>query len=202
MRRDAAGLQISLDVEGRRALVVGGDEEAADKTGRLLDGGALVTVLTARPACGALASLGERGKITLLQREFFGADVRDADLVLVCERDPALAARVAAAAEEDGAALWCVDDPERSHFAMPALARAGRLRVAVSTSGASPALAAKLREALERAFDADFRTFVDQLAAERARLLAEEPDPEARKQKLRALVEGVQLSVSVTWPKT
>jgi len=199
MKRDAVGLQVSLDVEGRRALVVGADDEAADKVQRLLDGGAVVTVIAPTTATGELQSLGQRGRITLLQRAFFPADARDADVVLVCDRDPELAARVAEAAEADGAAVWCIDAPERSHFAMPALARAGKVRVAVSTSGASPSLASAMRQAIERALDDKFRRFVDQLADERARALAEEADPERRRERLRAAASAIEFELSLRW---
>jgi siroheme synthase-like protein len=199
MKRDEVGLQVTLDVDGKRALVVGGGDEALDKVERLLDGGAVVTVVARDPG-SALTGLAERGRLLLLQREFFPADVREADLVLICDRDPQLAERAHAVCDAEGAALWVVDDPARSHFAMPALARAGKLRVAVSTSGASPALAGAIRAALERDLDARFRAFLDQLAAERARLLAEEPDPAARRERLRALVAGFDLRLALTYP--
>ena len=193
------GLAISLDIEGKRALVVGGGDAALDKVERLLDAGALVTLL-AREAGSAIESLAMRSRLTLLQRDFYPADLHDADLVLVTAHDPELVAQVAEAARGAGAALWCEDDPARSDFAMPALARSGRVRVAVSTSGAAPALAGKLRAALEFSLDAKFRAFVDRLAAERERLQREEPDAEQRREKLRALVEGFDATLTIRYP--
>lgn len=200
MKADAIGFQISLDVDGKRALVLGGGDDAVDKVGRLLDGGARVTVV-ATSVAAPIEALARQSRLTLLQREFFPADVRDADLVLVCDRDAALAERASLAAEADGAAIWCCDDPSRSHFAMPALVRAGRARLAVTTAGASPVLAVALRNALERGLDEKFRIFVDRLAAERDRLRSDEPDPETRRAKLRALVDGFAATLSLKYPE-
>ncbi len=199
MRREAVGLPISLDVEGKRALVVGGGDSALDKVERLLDARAIVTVVAREPG-GGIASLAARSRITLFSRDFFPADAREADLVLACTHDAALVEKVAEAAT-GGAALWCEDDPARSDFAMPALVRAGRVRVAITTSGAAPALASKLRTALERDLDARFSAFVDRLAAERERLLRDEPDPAVRRAKLRALVEGFDVKLAFIWPE-
>ncbi|MSP62384.1 MAG: bifunctional precorrin-2 dehydrogenase/sirohydrochlorin ferrochelatase [Myxococcales bacterium] len=199
MRRQAFGLQVSLDVEGKRALVLGGGDEGADKVQRLLDARATVTVIS-RAAGGAIEVLAERSKLVLLQRDLFPADIRDADLVLVCDRDPALVATAFEVARSEGAAIWCCDDPEHSDFALPALCRAGRTRVAISTSGAAPALAARLRAALERDLDAKFRAFVDRLGAERERLLTEEPDPDRRREQLRALVDGFEATLTLRYP--
>jgi precorrin-2 dehydrogenase/sirohydrochlorin ferrochelatase len=199
MKRDAIGLQVSLDVDGRSALVVGGGEEAEDKVARLLDGGARVTVLATQPS-PSLGALAQAGRIALFPREFRAADLREMDLVLVCERDPALAERAFAASQQEGVACWACDDPERSHLAMPALVRLGRARLAVSTGGASPALAARLRAALERDLGEPFAAFVERLGRERERLLAEEPDPERRREQLRALVDGFDVTVRATYP--
>lgn len=200
MRRESVGLQVSLDVEGKRALVIGGGPEAADKTERLLDAGAWVTVVA--PIAGpAVARMGAEGRVHLVRREFLPGDVNAADVVLVCLPDPALARRVAEAADQVGAAFWAADDPEPSHLAMPALARLGRARIAISTGGAAPALASKLREALERDLGSTFAAFVDRLGAERERILAEVPDQEERRRLLRALVEGFEVKVEVKYPE-
>lgn len=199
MRGDAIGLQVTLDVEGRHAVVVGGDGEAEDKVGRLLDGGARVTVV-AREAAAALHGLAREGRIALFPRAFATGDLNDADLVLVCERDEALAELVRDAAEARGLAVWACDDPARSHLAMPALARLGRARIAVSTGGAAPALASKVRAALERGLGARFAAFVDELGRARERLKLEEPDAARRRERLRALVERFELHVEARYP--
>ena len=200
MKREAIGLQVSLDVAGRRALVIGGGAVAEDKTLRLLDGEAAVTVVTETPSA-ALVALGAAGRIDLEQRALRDSDCTSADLVLVCEHDAALARRVAALVAVGGGALWADDDPEVSHFAMPALARLGRARIAVSTAGGAPALASRVRVALERDLGVSFARFVDELAAARAAILVEEPDRDRRRDRLRALLEGFELELRARYPR-
>lgn len=199
MRRDAIGFQVSLDVEGRHALVLGGGAEAEDKARRLLDGEAWVTVVTPAPGPGVMA-LVQAGRVMLRQRAFQDEDAASADLVLLCEPDEDLAERASQVAVQVGAAFWANDRPELSQLAMPALARLGRARLAISTGGAAPALAARLRACFERDLGEEFAAFVERLGTERERLLESEPDPERRRERLRALVEGFDLHITVRYP--
>ena len=199
MRPDAIGLQISLDIEGKRAVVVGGDAEAEDKVGRLLDAGATVSVV-AREATMGLSLLAAGGKISLYPRDFAAGDLNEADLLFVCSRDPELGQRAFDAAARVGVATWVMDDPEHSDLAMPALAKIGRARIAVSTGGGAPALAGKIRAALERDLGPRFAKFVEHLATERARLRTDEPDAEARRDQLRQLVADFDLALQAHYP--
>src|SRR4051812_25597216 len=105
MKREAIGLQVTLDVEERNAVVVGGDAEAEDKVARLLDGGALVTVIAREPSM-ALAALAASGRIQLFPRDFQAGDLNDADLVFTCVRDPTVARTTYDAAMAKGVAAW------------------------------------------------------------------------------------------------
>ena len=194
------GLQISLDVEGKSALVVGGGAEADDKVSRLVDASARISVVARAPG-PVVAGLARDGRIALFARDFASGDLNAADLVFVCEKDEALAERVFAAASERGVAIWCCDDPARSDLAMPALAKIGRARIAISTGGAAPALAGRIRAALERDLGKPLADFIDRLQVERERLRLREPDIEKRKEALRALVENFDLQVIAKYPE-
>ncbi|HEX9105420.1 MAG TPA: NAD(P)-dependent oxidoreductase, partial [Polyangia bacterium] len=117
MRGDAVGFAITLDVEGQAVLVVGDDADAARKRALLEDARARVTQRA--PA------------------DFSDADVDGARLELVSAREPALAARVSAAARARGVPVWCSDDPAHSDFAMPAVAQLGPVRITIATAGGS-----------------------------------------------------------------
>ena len=199
VKRDAIGLPVALDVAGLSALVIGGGPIALDKTTRLLDGEADVTVIASHPE-PALESLRAVGRITLWRRPLTDEDVTAADLVLLCERDADLSRRVSSLCMSSGGALWAEDDPAISHFAMPALARLGRARVAITTGGASPALASRVRQAIERDLDAPFADFVDRLGRARAEILESEPDRDRRAERLRRLLDGFELRLAVTYP--
>ena len=73
---------------------------------------------------------------------------------------------------------------------MPALVQRGALRVAISTGGASPALAGTLRRNGEEIFDEEFEKFLDWLGALRQEVQANEPSMEKRRERLKARSKG------------
>ena len=171
MRGDAVGFAITLDVEEQDVLVVGDDADAARKRALLEDAGARVT----QRAPG----------------EFADEDVVGARLVLLSARDPALAARVSAAARACGVPAWCSDDPARSDFAMPAVAQLGPLRITISTAGGSPTLAGKLRAIFEKQLGERFADFARALAKRRGGRTIDQR---------RADVEGLDVDIRVRYP--
>jgi siroheme synthase (precorrin-2 oxidase/ferrochelatase) len=171
MRTDAPGFSITLDVEGQSILVVGDDADAARKRALLESAGARVTQL----APGAFADDAVDG----------------ARLVLLSVRDPALAARVSAAARARSVPVWCSDDPARSDFAMPAIAQLGPARFAISTAGGSPTLAGKLRAIFEQQLGERFAAFVQALAGRR---------PSRTIDERRAELDGFDLALEVRYP--
>src|SRR6266849_3591783 len=196
------GLQINLDVENRPCLVVGGGEEAANKTGRLLDAGAKVTVVS--PSLNdTLKGLAASAKILHRGRRFKTSDV-DGGIWLVLNTvrtDEVLSRDLYTLAKQKGFLLCSTDQPEYSTFTMPALVARGPLRIAISTSGVSPALAKRLREDLEPLFDERFEVFLEWLDAYRAHLQATEPHIDKRQQLLRDAVAKVKLHAKIEFPK-
>jgi siroheme synthase (precorrin-2 oxidase/ferrochelatase) len=84
---------------------------------------------------------------------------------------------------------------------MPAIARLGRARLAVSTGGGAPALAKRMREQLEAALDNPrFRHFVAELAELRDTLQTSEDDFDARREQLTRALDGFELEIRVRYP--
>ena len=141
-------LPIFLRIAGESCLVAGGGAPAASKVDLLLRAGAAVTVITPAPGA-ALESLASRGRIELLTRECRPSDLVGRRLAFVatgCEhRDRA----VAAAAKVHRVPVNVVDRPGLCAFTMPAIVDRSPVVVAVSTAGASPALARHVRAELE-----------------------------------------------------
>ena len=104
-----------------------------------------------------------------------------------------LGRRVRQEAQASGVWINVADRPELCDFFVPAVVRRGDLTLAVSTNGASPALARRLRERLERDLGPEYAGALETLRAERARLLREEPDPEQRRQALERLAASLEL---------
>lgn len=176
MRGDALGFPITLDVEDQVVIVVGDDVDAARKRALLEDAGARVTQLDAD---------------AFSDDAHARAHIAGARLVLNSVRDPALAARVSAAARSCGVPAWCSDDPGRSDFAMPAVAQLGPLRITISTAGGSPSLAGKLRAIFEKQLGERFADFARALARRRQGRTLDER---------KADVDGLEVEVHVRYP--
>jgi len=196
------GFQINLDVKDRPCLVVGGGDEATEKTNRLLETGARVTVISPKLS-DELKVLAASAKILHRGRRFKASDVEGGIwLVLNTVRtDEVLSRDLYELAKQKGFLLCSTDQPEYSTFTLPALVQRGPLRIAISTSGVSPALAKRLREDLEPLFDERFEVFLEWLDAYRAHLQATEPHIDKRQQLLRDAVAKVKLHAKIEFPK-
>ena len=195
------GFPVTLDVKGYVVLVVGGDEEAAEKTQRLLDAGAKVIVIS--PTLhDKLKQLAASAKVIHRGRQFRETDLESAVFVLNMIRgDKDFARMLFAKARERKFLLWSVDFPEASTANMPAVVEAGHARVAISTSGMAPALSGFIKEDLERILDAEFIAFVDWLGRLREQAKSNEPDVEKRRTMLREALDGFRLLGKVQYPK-
>jgi siroheme synthase-like protein len=129
-----------LDLAGRRVLVVGGGEVALQKTRSLLDCDARVTVV-APHTTDELRALD----VTWLARSYEPADLASHFLVVAATDDPELQRQVFADAEAQAVLCNVPDVPALCSFILPAVHRDGPIAIAVSTGGASPALAQRLR---------------------------------------------------------
>jgi precorrin-2 dehydrogenase/sirohydrochlorin ferrochelatase len=169
------GFPLVLDVKGFSVLVIGGDEEAADKSQRLLESGARVTVIS--PTLHeTLKLLAASAKVIHRGRHFRETDLEHTILVLNTIRgDREFAKMLLAKAREKGFLLWSVDMPELSTVTMPAVVAVGHARVAISSSGVAPALSGFMKEDLERILDSEFSAFVDWLGHLREQAKANEP---------------------------
>jgi precorrin-2 dehydrogenase/sirohydrochlorin ferrochelatase len=195
------GFPLVLDVRSWPVLVIGGDEEASEKSQRLLESGARVTVIS--PTLNEpLRLLAASGKIIHRGRHFRETDLEHAILILNTIRDDRdFAQMLSAKAREKRVLLWSVDYPEAGSVTMPAVVAAGHVRVAISTSGVAPALSGFMKEDLERILDAEFIEFVEWLRHLREQAKANEPDAEKRRALLHDALDGFSFLGKVRYPK-
>jgi precorrin-2 dehydrogenase/sirohydrochlorin ferrochelatase len=196
-----SGFPLTLDVRGYPVLVLGGDEEAAEKTQRLLEAGAKVIVVA--PTLHAiLKDLAASAKVLHRGRHFRDMDLENAILVMNMVRgDRDFSRALFAKAREKKVLLWSVDQPEASTFMMPAMVTCGHLRVAITTSGVAPALSGFMKEDMEKIFGEEFAAFVDWLGQLREHTKANEPDFEKRRALLREALDGFRLLGKIQYPK-
>ena len=160
---------IMLDVRGRRAVVIGGDDIATEKAAALCACGARVTVISPT-FCRQLQKKGEQGRVTLRRKAYECGDTAGAYVVVAAISDPELVEAIWAETQERGQLVNIVDMPARCSFIVPSILRRDQLTIAVSTDGASPSLAKRIRQRLESLFPPAYGPYLRLAAAARARL--------------------------------
>ena len=150
---------INLDVRGRDVLVIGGGRVALRKVEGLVACGARVTVVS--PAfCDELASMEA---IRRVEREYREGDMRGACLVVSAANSQAANEAASEHASKAGIPVNVVDQPELCTFTVPAVLSRGDLLIAISTSGASPALAGRIRRMLAEQIGPEYARHLDLL---------------------------------------
>jgi siroheme synthase-like protein len=172
-----------LDLRGRDCLVVGGGRVAAEKAAGLLDCGADVTAVAPRIG-DAMRALGVRVE----QRSFRRSDVVGRFVVVAATNDRVVNAIVSEAAAVRATFCNVADDPELCSFILPAIARRDPIVVGVSTGGASPALAQRIRDDVAALVGPKHVELAHRLGALRPWARRELPTYEARRDHFRKLV--------------
>lgn len=141
---------IMANIENAQVTVIGAGEVALRKVQDLCDAGALVKVIAPEmlPEFKALHNVLE-DRLTLVEREYVSGDLAGSVLVFSATNDIAVSKAVFEEAASEGLLINAVDDPPNCSFFVPSFRRAGDFILAVSTSGASPAFAARMCRELE-----------------------------------------------------
>lgn len=183
---------IFLKLSGRQALVVGAGSIAALRVKQLTRAGARVTVI-APEVSAEMEELAKAGSIDLIRREFERDDLsRRYFIVIGATDDPAAQNAVAEEAERNGILCNVVDNPGCSNFYTPAVVERGDLKIAISTNGRSPFLAAKLRHYLEEAIPENAADLTETVGLLRSKLKLEVPgNLEKQKELVDDFVEKV-----------
>ena len=151
-----------MDVSGSRCVVVGGGGVASRKARGLLESGARVVVVSPE-----VVPEIEGMDVTVERRPYRPGDLAGAALAFAATDRREVNAAVAREAKENGIPVNVADRPAEGDFALPSVLRRGGLQVAVSTGGASPTLARKIRAAMEPSFAAEWAGIVERFRAAR-----------------------------------
>jgi precorrin-2 dehydrogenase/sirohydrochlorin ferrochelatase len=180
---------VYLGLEGRPCVVIGGGEVAERKVESLLGAGARVTVIS-RSLTPALAGLAETHEIMHHAREYRAGDLGGAALAFAATDDETVQAAIANDAARSGVLLNVVDRPQLCSFIMPAVLTRGAVTVAISTAGASPALARRIRDDLEAQLGDEYGLAATILGKLRPIVTGAEPDQSRRARVFTALVDS------------
>ena len=173
-------LPLFLDLSDAPCLVVGGGDVAARKIRSLIDAGARVTVV-APVLADATAEIAKRHDLDIALREFEETDVRGQLLVIAATGDADVNRRAFAACRERRVLVNTVDDAALSTAIFPSIVNRGPVTVAVSTGGASPTLARRIREQIEALLPAATGRLAEFLGGRRARVREAVPGIDARR---------------------
>ncbi|PJO41321.1 precorrin-2 dehydrogenase/sirohydrochlorin ferrochelatase family protein [Lysinibacillus xylanilyticus] len=178
---------IHINIEYKTVVIVGGGHVATQKVASLLPAKASIVVVS--PTLDeSLLPLAESGQITWREKEFEPRDLDDASLIIAATNDTSVNEAVQEAAQH-----WQLinraDAQAESDFITPATVRRGPLVLTVSTSGASPALARKIKTDLEEQFDEVYDDYVCFLQQARLMIAAKFDKGPQRRKALQALLE-------------
>ncbi len=179
---------IFVDLEGRDVLIVGGGEKALQKL-RLLAKTSANLKIVAPEVIEDIATAGV-ANLTIKLHNFVESDLDGAALVFAASDDPALDARVAAAAQVRGLSVNVVDGPAESNFIMPAIVDRDPIVVAIGTEGAAPILAREIKSKIESWLPAQFGRVAQHAQALRRRVQDAIADPTVRRRTWEALLHG------------
>lgn len=185
---------VFLKLQGKKCIVVGAGEVAERKAVRLLECGAEVSVIGRGPTPG-LKKLAEEGKLGHVAADYDEMLIKGAYLVISATDDPGVNEAVQKAANRAAVPVNVVDDPQLCDFILPSIVKRGALQIAISTGGASPALARKVRLDLEKEFGEEYALFLDVLAELRTRILKKGRPSSVNKKMFATVVESEVLDL-------
>jgi precorrin-2 dehydrogenase/sirohydrochlorin ferrochelatase len=179
---------IFLKLAGRPCIVIGAGHLAESKIESLQAANAQVTVI-APEASARIRDLSDVGEIQYHQRSYAVGDLTGNFLVVAATNVSEVNRAVFQEATEKGILCNAVDDPPFCDFYFPSVVRRGDLQIAISTAGASPALAQKIRKDINAQLPLDAGEWLTDLGNLRREIIAAEPLNEERKWLLHQIAE-------------
>ena len=179
-----------LKLSGRRCVVVGGGDIGLEKTEGLLACDADVTLISP-DAVEQLRALAAEGSLAWEQREYAGADdLEGVFMVIACTDDTDINIHVFDDAERRAMLVNIVDVPPLCNFILPAIVRTGPLAIAISTAGASPALAKRMKREVAELFGEEYARLAIMLNDARGWAKGTLPTYQDRKAFFESIVNG------------
>jgi precorrin-2 dehydrogenase/sirohydrochlorin ferrochelatase len=178
-----------LRLTGRRCVVVGGGEVGLEKVEGLLACDGAVTLI-APEAVPELRELADEGSIRWERREYESGDLESTFIAIAATSDTDVNIRVYEDAERRAMLVNVVDVPPLCNFILPAIVRTGPLAIAISTAGASPALAKRIKAEIAAQFGEPYARLAEILNEARGWAKATLPTYQDRKVFFESIVNG------------
>jgi precorrin-2 dehydrogenase/sirohydrochlorin ferrochelatase len=178
-----------LRLSGRKCVVVGGGEIGLEKVEGLLACGGQVTLI-APEANEELRTLAEEGSIVWERRPYEPGDLEGTFIVIAATDDTDVNIGIYEDAERRAMLVNVVDVPPLCNFILPAIIRTGPLAIAISTAGASPALAKRIRDEIADEYGEPYARLALMLNEVRGWAKATLPTYQDRKSFFESIVNG------------
>jgi siroheme synthase-like protein len=178
-----------LRLSGRNCLVVGGGDIGLEKVEGLLACDADVTLISP-DAIPALSELAEEGSITWERRVYSDDDLEGKFMAIAATNDTDVNVSVYEAAERRAMLVNVVDVPPLCNFILPAIVRSGPLAIAISTAGASPALAKRMKREIAESYGEPYARLAIMLNDARGWAKGTLPTYQDRKEFFEGIVNG------------
>jgi len=191
-------LLVDLNFNGKYVVVVGGGSESYRKTQSFVEAGSKILVVS-KTFSRSIKELHTLGKLELLQSEVKDAEAfvknlkPKPDLLVAVTNNHELNAQLINHAKTSGCMVYSVDNPAVSDFILPALAKIGEVRIAISTAGKSPAMARVLRQRIEKMVTQEDLLQIKLQTYARAVLKKRVSDQKVRKQILYRMLKNPEI---------
>lgn len=185
-----------LNLESRPCLIVGGGDVALRKARLMHSAGALITVVAIETS-RAFAAFAQSNSLPVLHREFQPSDVDGKWLVVSATGDSRVERAVFDASAMAGVFCNGVDDRRNCTFITPAIVDRSPIIVAISSGGAAPVLARKLREKIESLLPKDLGRLADLARSWRTRVAERLDSLAGRRRFWESVFDGDVTSLSI-----
>lgn len=172
-----------INLKDKKVVVVGGGKVAERKILSLNKAGANVKVISPSLTKRLLRER-EMGRIIHIARNYRRNDLKGVFLVIAATDSSEINTQIA---EDAPALVNVVDVPSECNFIAPSLVQRGDLIIAISTSGASPALSKAIRKELEGFYSPEFTYYLKLAKDLRERAMAEIKNRKKRESFLKSL---------------
>jgi precorrin-2 dehydrogenase/sirohydrochlorin ferrochelatase len=181
---------ISLNLVDKKCLVIGGGKVAYRKVISLLDAGAFVKVISDE-FVESFKTVNNHPRLKLEKKCFSKSQIdKELFLVIAATNDKIVNNEIADLCNNNNILVNVIDNPKKSSFFVPAVLKRGDLTISISTNGKSPALSFKIKKELEKQYGEEYIKYINILGEIRKKVLANEQDPDKRKQIFHSLVES------------
>lgn len=180
-----------VNINGKECVVIGGGNVAERKVMSLLRCGAKIKIIS--PALTKrLQNEKDKGNISHISRNYKRGDLEGAFLVIAATSDDEINREIAS---ESPCLVNVVDAPDNANFIVPSVIKRGLLTVAISTSGASPAMARSIKKEIEALYGEDFSKYLVFLKNLRKEIIAKIKDKNLRQRLFRELASDKMLDI-------